>query len=151
MPTTMPTEITLRPVTRENLRELTRLTVAEGQERFLTPNTYSVAEAYVEPTWTPLGIYLGETAVGFAMTGQDPPTGQWWIVRLMIGAAHQGKGYGAAALAALVAEMTERHGCREIFLCYVPGNAAAERLYARAGFKLTGEMEGDEVVARLAL
>jgi diamine N-acetyltransferase len=145
------TEIALRPVTRENLRELTRLTVAAGQEAFLTPNTYSVAQAYVEPTWTPWGIFVGETAVGFAMEGLDPPTGERWIIRFMIGAEHQGKGYGTAALAALVRAMAERYGCPEIFLSYVPGNAVAERLYARAGFVPTGEVEDGEVVARLAL
>ena len=44
-----------------------------------------------------------------------------------------------------------RQGCREIFLGYVPGNAVAERLYARFGFVPTGEIEDGEIVARLDL
>lgn len=144
-------EIAFRPVTRDNLRELVRLKVAEGQDDFVAPNVLSIAQAYVEPTCTPWGIYDGDTAVGFAMEEFDPETGQWWIVRFMIGADHQGKGYGTAALAALVAAMAERHGCREICLSYVPGNAVAERMYAKAGFVPTGAVEEGEIVARRVL
>lgn len=113
------------------------------------PNLYSIAEAYVEPTWTPLAIVAGEKLVGFAMFGQDHETDRWWIMRVMIGAQQQGKGYGGAALRALIALMVERHGCREIYLGYVPGNEVAERLYARVGFEPTGEIEPGEIVARL--
>ncbi len=142
------TEIAFRPVTRDNLRELVRLKVAEGQADFVADNLVSVAQAYVEPTWTPMGIYAGDEAVGFAMEGFDPDENRWWIVRFMIGAAHQGKGYGTAALTALIASMAERHGCREVYLSYVPGNDVAERMYAKAGFVPTGEVEDGEIVAR---
>lgn len=145
------TEVAFRSVTRDNLRELVRLKVAEGQDDFVAPNLYSIAQAYVEPTWTPIGIYAGDEAVGFAMEGFDPDANRWWIVRFMIGAAHQGKGYGTAALAALVASMAERHGCREVYLSYVPGNDVAERMYAKAGFVPTGEVEDGEIVARRVL
>lgn len=145
------TEVAFRSVTRDNLRELVRLKVAEGQDDFVAPNLYSIAQAFVEPTWTPIGIYAGDEAVGFAMEGFDPDANRWWIVRFMIGAAHQGKGYGTAALAALVASMAERHGCREVYLSYVPGNDVAERMYAKAGFVPTGEVEDGEIVARRVL
>lgn len=141
--------ITLRPVTRANLRALGRLAVAPGQEGLVEPNPVSVAQAPVEPTWRPWGIFAGATAVGFAMAGQDPDTRRWWTIRFMIGAQHQGKGHGAAGLSVLIRSLTERHGCREIFLSYVPGNAVAERLYTRAGFVPAGEIEEGEVVARL--
>lgn len=143
--------ITLHPVTRQNFSDLVRLKVTPEQEDFVAPNLYSIAEAYVEPLWTPLAIHAGDGLVGFAMFGQDPETGRWWIIRFMIGAAHQGHGHGTAALRALVSLMAERHGCREIFLGYVPGNAIAERLYATAGFHPTGEIEHGEIVARLEL
>lgn len=144
-------EITFRPVTRDNLRDLVRLKVAEGQEDYVATNLVSIAQAYVEPTWTPMGIYDGETVVGFAMEGFDADTNQWWIVRFMIGADHQGKGYGTAALSALVASLAKRHGCREVYLSYVPGNDIAERMYAKAGFVPTGEIEEGEIVARRVL
>jgi diamine N-acetyltransferase len=144
-------EITFRPVTRANFSAVTELTVRPEQAEFVAPNLYSIAEAYIEPTWTPLAIYAGEDLVGFAMFGRDDETGRWWIMRFMIDAAHQGKGYGTAALPGLIELIVARHGCRELFLGYEPDNEVASRLYARMGFAPTGEMEGGEVVARLDL
>ncbi|MCC6314629.1 MAG: GNAT family N-acetyltransferase [Thermomicrobiales bacterium] len=144
-------EIMFQPIARGNFRDVVRLKVAPEQDDFVAPNLYSIAEAFVEPTWTPLAMYAHEALVGFAMFGYDDETDRWWIIRFMIGAAHQGKGLGAAALSALVALMAERHGCRAIHLGYVPGNAIAERLYARIGFIATGEIEDGEIVARLDL
>ena len=141
--------VSLRPVTRENVRACINLKVEPGQENFVAPNDYSIAEALAEPDLSPLAICDGDAVVGFAMYGQDPDTDRWWIIRFMIDADHQGKGIGTAALRALVELIAERHGCAELFLSYVPGNAVAERLYARVGFVPTGELEGDEIVARL--
>jgi diamine N-acetyltransferase len=140
--------IALRPVTAENFPGCLRLKVAPEQERFVAPNVYSIAQAYVAPDMTPLAIYEGDDVVGFAMYGHDAPTDRWWIVRIMIGAEHQGKGLGRAALQALVALLSARHECNAVYLGYVPGNGIAERLYARLGFVPTGEIEDGEIVAR---
>jgi diamine N-acetyltransferase len=143
--------ITLRPVTRANFSAVVGLMVTPEQADFVSPNLYSLAEAYVEPTWTPLAIYAGDDLVGFAMFGRDDETGNWWLMRYMIDAQHQGRGYGTAALPVLVDVMVKRTGCGEIFLNYSPGNDVARRLYARMGFVPTGEVDGGEIVARLGL
>src|SRR5215208_8485144 len=143
--------ITFRPVTRANFSAVVELTVMPEQEDFVSSNLYSIAEAYLEPTWTPLAIYAGYDLVGFAMFGCDDASGNWWIMRIMIDAQHQGKGYGTAALPLLIDLMVERHGCGEIFLGYAPDNDVAGRLYARMGFAPTGEMVESEIVARLRL
>jgi diamine N-acetyltransferase len=142
-------DITLRPVTRQAFDRVIDLKTTPEQEAFVASNLYSLAESAIEPDWTPLAICAGEKVVGFAMYGQEADAGRWWIIRFMIGAEHQGKGYGAAALSKLIALMTERHAPREIFLGYEPGNGVAERLYARFGFEPTGEMEEGEIIARL--
>jgi len=142
-------DITFRPVTRENFAAVTELTVAPGQAEFVASNLYSLAEAYVESTWTPLAIHAGDQLVGFAMFGRDDETGRWWIMRYMIDADYQGRGYGTAALPGLIDLIVERHGCSELFLGYEPSNEVASRLYARMGFAPTGEMTGGEIVARL--
>jgi diamine N-acetyltransferase len=144
-------DITFRPVTRANFSAVVELTVAPEQTEFVASNLYSLAEAAIEPTWTPLAIYAGDDLVGFALFGRDDETGSWWIMRYMIDAQHQGRGYGTAALPKLIDLMIERHGCGEIFLGYEPSNDVAERLYARMGFVPTGEMVGSEMVARLGL
>jgi diamine N-acetyltransferase len=145
-------QIQFRPITRENLRDVTRrLKVAPGQEGFVAPNAYSVAEAYIEPTWTPLAIYANDELVGFAMFGLDTETDRTWLIRYMIDAGSQGKGYGKAALPLLIDRIVERHGCDEIFLGYDPDNKVAEQLYADFGFVPTGEIEDGEIIARLDL
>ena len=144
-------DITFRPVTRENFSAVIELAVKPEQADFVSPNLYSLAEAAIESTWTPLAIYAGEDLVGFALFGRDDETGRWWIMRYMFDAQHQGRGYGTAALPMLIDLMVERQGCEEIFLGYEPSNAVAERLYTRVGFVPTGEMVEGEIVARLDL
>ena len=144
-------DITFQPVTRENFSAVIELTITPEQEEFVSSNIYSLAETYVEPTWTPLAIYAGDALVGFAMFGRDDETGQWWIMRYLIDTRHQGRGYGTAALPLLIDLIVERHGCTELFLGYDPSNEVAKRLYARMGFAPTGEMFEGEIVARLDL
>jgi diamine N-acetyltransferase len=67
----------------------------------------------------------------------------------MIDADHQGKGFGTAALRALVDLMVVRLAPGEIYLGYEPGNVVAARLYARFGFVPTGESVNGEIIARL--
>jgi diamine N-acetyltransferase len=141
----------LRPVTRADFSAVVELTVRPEQAEFVAPNVYSIAEAYLEPDWTPLAIYDRDDLVGFTLFGRDDETGRWLIMRYMIDAEHQGKGYGTAALPVLIELMVERHGCSEIFLGYAPANDVAECLYARMGFVPTGEVVGGEIVARLGL
>jgi diamine N-acetyltransferase len=143
--------VTLRPITRDNLWAVVDLKLHPGQEQFVEDNVASIANAYVEPTFVPLGVYAGDELVGFAMYGQHPETGAWWMIRLMIDRAQQGKGYGRAAMEAVIAMMTERVGCAEIVTSFNPANAVAASLYASLGFVPTGEIEDDEPLLRLRL
>jgi diamine N-acetyltransferase len=144
-------DITFRPVTRVNFSAVIELTVTPEQAEFVAPNVYSLAEASIEPKWTPLAIYAWDDLVGFALFGRDDETGRWWIMRYLIDAQYQGRGYGTAALPLLIDLIVERHGCNELFLGYDPSNEVAKRLYARMGFAPTGEMVGGEIIARLDL
>ncbi len=143
--------VTLRPITRDNLGAVLRLKLHPGQESFVADNAVSIANAYVEPTFIPLGVYAGDELVGFAMYGQHPDTGAWWVIRLMIDREQQGQGYGRAAMEAVLAMMAERVGCEEIVTSFVPSNAAAAGLYASLGFRPTGEIEDGEPLVRLWL
>jgi len=135
--------VTLRPITRENLWPVVELD--PGPEAFVAPNVDSIANAYVEPTFVPLGVYTDDELVGFAMYGQHPPdTGAWWVIRLMIDREQQGKGYGRAAMEAVIDLMVDRVGCAEIVTSFNPANDVAARLYASLGFDPTGEIEDDE-------
>lgn len=63
----------IRPVTKENWKELIRLKVRDDQTHFVASNLYSIAEAqfgdHDEGHWDffPCGIYDDDTPVGFLM------------------------------------------------------------------------------------
>jgi diamine N-acetyltransferase len=144
--------VTLRPITRDNLWAVGDLKLHPGQEAFVADNIDSIANASVEPTFVPLAVYAGEEVAGFAMYGEHPPESDtWWVIRLMIDRAHQGKGYGRAAMQALIAMMAERVGCAEIVTSFNPANTVALGLYTSLGFQPTGEIEDDEPLLRLRL
>jgi diamine N-acetyltransferase len=143
--------VTLRPITRDNLWAVVDLKLHPGQEDFVAQNIDSIANAYVEPTFVPLAVHAGDALVGFAMYGQHPESGAWWVIRLMIDRDHQGKGYGRAAMEAVIAMMVERIGCDEIVTSFNPANAVALGLYTSLGFQPTGEIEDGEPLVRLRL
>jgi len=70
-----------------------------------------------------------------------------WLGGLVIAADHQGRGIGKAAVKEFIKRFTSDDRCH-IALSYQPGNTVARSLHASLGFRETGEMEGDEVVAR---
>src|SRR5690348_10609217 len=99
-------EVELRPIDKSNWQTCVRLKVVPGQENFVATNVYSLAQAAYEPILTPMGVYDGETMVGFVMyTNRAADDGRHWIVRVMVGADYQRKGYGRAAMIALIERM----------------------------------------------
>lgn len=146
--------VRLDPITDDNLGAVVGLAVAPGQEDFVAPNVWSLAEAYVEYdiAW-PRAIVDDDTVVGFMMLDIDPEeeNGQpFWLQRLMIDAAHQRQGYGRAALD-LAVEHVRTLGAREFFTSWVPSDTGPEPFYLQYGFVPTGDIEDDEIVARLDL
>ncbi len=151
----MPT-ITLRAIDADNWLACVRLSVAPTQTDFVASNVFSLAQAAYQrqPRLIPLGVYDGDTLVGFVMYADPaaPPDdqGRTWIMRVMVGQDYQGKGYGRAAMVALLARMNvATPPPRLIALDFHEANHVAEHLYASLGFKRTGEQEGHEVIAVL--
>jgi len=149
----------IRPVTKDNWRELIRLKVREDQTHFVASNLYSIAEAQFgdddEGHWDffPFGIYDGNTPVGFLMYGYnfEHVKQQAFIIRLMVDEKHQGKGYGRFGMEKMLETFRAEDQIRVAGISYEPENEAARKLYASLGFVETGEMLGDEVLAVLQL
>ena len=82
--------VTLEPITRHNWIDCINLEVTEEQYRrhAVAANVNSLAQAYGEPWWTPLGVYAGDTMVGFVMYGRRPGSDINYILRLMIDARY---------------------------------------------------------------
>jgi diamine N-acetyltransferase len=138
------TGVSLHAITRENYRAVIRLKISAEQETFVADNVFSLAETWVEPSFQPLAIYHADEPVGFTMYGLEESTGRWWVIRLMVDARYQARGYGRAAMQLLLSLMVERHEMKQIVTSYEPGNDVAAALYRTLGFNDTGAMDEGE-------
>lgn len=142
--------VTLHRVTSANWRDVAAVKTSRPQGRWIADVTRYLTRCRYGGDWFPLAIRAEERVVGFAMWAHDPDDiGAYWIGGFMIDRKQQRKGYGRAALAALIRYLRTMPGCRDVVLSYMPDNEVAKRLYAETGFVETGETEDDEVVARL--
>ena len=150
----------IRPVTKDNWRELIRLKVREDQTHFVASNVYSIAESQFgedfEGHWDlyPFGIYDDEnTPVGFLMYGlnYDHPKQQAFIIRLMVDGNYQGKGFGRFGMEKMLEIFRLDERVRVVGISYEPENEGARKLYARLGFEETGKLIEGEVEAVLQL
>jgi diamine N-acetyltransferase len=157
--------ITLRKITLQNRRKMFKLEVSEEQRRFVASNLSSVASCYVLATNggcpMPFAIYADEQMVGFVMivygiTGYELPAiadGNYCILRFMIDARYQNRGYGRAAMHEILAYIrTLPAGLAQYcWIGYEPDNFVAKRLYESVGFRENGEISENEPVAILEL
>lgn len=141
--------VTLHGIDSQNWRELWGVRARRAQARWVVEVPRYLAMCLVAGEWQPLAIRARGRTVGFVMWARDPADGSYWIGGFVIDRDEQGKGYGRAALTALIDVLRSKPGCREIALSYLPDNEVARSLYASSGFTETGEVEDDEVVARL--
>ena len=109
--------IHLREVTGENWRDTLRLAVHPEQQRFVAEYApiaaVALAKAYIRPggaLWTPYAVYADSTMVGFLALAYEPGTSdEYWLFHFFIDQQHQGRGYGKAALAQLIAMARREH------------------------------------------
>src|SRR5688572_33505046 len=142
-----PATISLREITKENVRQIFRLKVGPEQERFVASNAISIAQAYFdrEIAWF-RAIYADETPVGFLMVEDKPEERHYYLWRFMLDARYQGMGFGARAIALLKEHVRTRPGATVLTLSCVPADDGPGRFYEKQGFAYTGEVEEGELV-----
>ena len=151
----------VRPVTKENWKELIALKVRDDQKHFVASNLYSIAEAQFgehipgEGHWDmmPFGIYDEDKPVGFLMISYnyDFARFQGFILRLMVDEKCQGKGYGKFGMNWMLERYRADERVKAVAISYEPDNEAAQTLYASLGFQETGEIVDGEALALLKL
>ena len=151
----------IRPVTKENWKELVALKVRDDQKYFVASNLYSIAEAQFGETvpgeghWDmfPYGIYDEGKPVGFLMLSYNYEYArfQGFILRLMVDDSFQGKGYGKFGMNWMLEKYRADERVQVVGISYEPNNEVARKLYASLGFQETGEIVDGEALALLKL
>ena len=147
-------EVTLRKIDESNFLDAFHLTLAPGQERFVSHPIRSLAQAYVYyHQCTPFGVYHGDTMVGYVMVIYDYDLEEYDIWHMMIDETQQGRGYGKAAMEACLAYIAEKPfgASGRVALTCNRENAKATGLYKSLGFRETGNEDEDEIELALQL
>lgn len=137
-------ELHFEPVRPENRNEVEALQLYPEQFGFIESVAECMAEADEWKQWRPVGIYDSDMLVGFSMYGyfdKPLPDGRLWLDRLLIDKKHQGKGYGKAAVLALLEKLRKEYSCRRVHLSVYDDNLPAIALYQQVGFYFTGEYD----------
>lgn len=150
-------------VTEADKAAVLELRRAPGQERFLGSTISHFEDAVTDAKACPRmwSVQDGDQLVGFVMISDGIPAatlaadddilGPYYLWRLLVDEAYQGRGYGAATIDAVVAYLRTRPGADALLTSCVPGDDGPQRFYERYGFVPTGEIKWDETVLRLDL
>jgi diamine N-acetyltransferase len=143
--------VELREVTADTVRAVCLLHVAPDQRGFVAPNAVSFAEAMFEPKAWFRAVVADDVPVGFVMLSIDEAAPEYYLWRFMIDQRYQGRGYGRAAILQVIEHVRALPNATELLVSWVPEPGGPAPFYEGLGFEPTGEIDGDEVVARLRL
>lgn len=153
---------------RDIVTEADRLAVlglrrAPGQERYLGSMEGHFEDAVEDARACPRmwSVHDGELLVGFVMISDGIPTellardddlvGPYFLWRLLIDERHQGRGYGAATIDAVVDYLRTRPGADVLYTSCEHGDGSPQGFYLRYGFVLNGDRKWDEDILALNL
>jgi len=131
------------------------LTLRAGQEQFVTPPTYAIADSYTDPlaAW-PRVVLDGDEVVGFILGNFSPDDPQEefrsCVWRVTVAGDRQGRGIGSFAVRALADEARTR-GFERLTAVWEPGEAGPDRFFRAVGFVVTRETQYGENFGVLAL
>lgn len=131
-------------VTEENWLEFRSLSIREDQKGFLDSPLGILARGYVyrNNRARVIGIAKDDAVIGVALVRDlDDEPACYDLQQFMIDARFQGKGCGAAALRMILSELEQerKYDCVEV--CVKKTDAAALRVYEKAGFADTGYID----------
>lgn len=148
-----------REITRQNVDALLDLKVHPKQENLVAPNSVTLAQARYEPASSVWGLWQGDAPIGLIamidlgnypdlQPGDDPNSAYLW--RLMIGAEHQGKGFGRFAIGQCK-EIAQGWNRPLVCASVVDAPNSGMGFYEKIGFRQTGRIiEGElEIVTKV--
>lgn len=130
-----------KAIDKTNYQECMALEVDESQKYFVADNTRSLVETAYEDGLYTLGIYDGDTMVGFVLYDYDDTYPGWSMSRFMIGRQFQGRGYGKRSVREFLEYFKVKHGADKIYISVSLDNTVARKMYADIGFRPIKEIE----------
>jgi diamine N-acetyltransferase len=148
-------ELRLEELSAKNIVAANSLTLRPGQEQFVTPPSYAIADAYIDPeTSWPRVVVDGDEVVGFIRGNFDPDSSQEefrsCIWRVTVAADAQGSGVGRFAVWALANEARSR-GFDRLTAIWEEGEEGPEQFFLHTGFTVVGETQYGEKIGVLNL
>ena len=148
-------ELRLEELSAKTIVAANNLTLRRGQEQFVTPPSYAIADSFINPaTSWPRVVLEGDTVVGFIRGNFDPeavqPEFRSCVWRVTVSSDAQGTGVGKFAVWALADEARSR-GFERLTAIWEPGEEGPERFFLRVGFTIVGETQYGENIGALAL
>lgn len=148
-------ELRLEELSAKTIVAANSLTLRRGQEQFVMPPSYAIADAALNPTTSwPRVVLEGDRVVGFIRGNfdTDAPEEQFrsCIWRVSVAGDAQGRGVGRFAVHALAEEARSR-GFARLTAIWEPGDEGPEQFFLRVGFTIVGQTEYGENLGALAL
>jgi len=148
-------ELRLEELSASTIVDANNLTLRRGQEQFVTPPSYAIADSFINPaTSWPRVVLDGNRVVGFIRGNFDPYAVQEefrsWIWRVTVAGDVQGTGVGKFAVTALAKEARGR-GFERLTALWEPGDEGPEAFFLRVGFVIVGQTQYGENIGALEL
>jgi GNAT superfamily N-acetyltransferase len=148
-------ELRLEELSATTIVAANSLILLPGQEQFVTPPSYAIADAIIDPTTSwPRVVLDGDRVVGFIRGNFDPDSEQEefrsCIWRVSVAADVQGMGVGKFAVLALADEARQR-GFDRITALWESGEDGPEQFFLHTGFTVVGETQYGEKIGVLGL
>ena len=148
-------ELRLEELSAKTIVAANNLTLRRGQEQFVTPPSYAIADSYLNPaTSWPRVVLDGDTVVGFIRGNFDEEAVQQefrsCVWRVTVSADAQGSGVGRFAVLALAEEARHR-GFDQLTCIWEPGDDGPDAFFLRIGFEVIGETQYGEKLGALTL
>jgi len=131
------------------------LTLRDGQDQFVTPPTYELADSLTDPlaSW-PRVVLDGSEVVGFIRGNFSPDDAQEelrsCVWRITVAGDRQGQGIGTFAVNALAGEARAR-GAARLTALWEPGADGPDRFFRAIGFVVLRQTRYGENFGALAL
>jgi len=142
--------VTLKEITRENIRDVLALKVAPEQERFVPAVGDMIARATLEQDVWYRAIYADDTPVGFIKIWEEN-TIEPDLWGLMIDRSHQGRSYARTAVELAIQEIKAHNPlAKRLCVGFLAEDGNARTFYEKIGFEVEGEQTFDGWVELIA-